>query len=1237
MKKIPEQKLQAFSAGSMGARNLSKKELEELRKKEEEEAAAHVFKEFVETFQEAPSTTSKVWVKAGTYDAGARKEDTSERGKLYKPTSRFEDKRPSAEDVVRSLAQRSTEQTRLRAKQSKDKKKSNLELFKEELRMIQEERSERHKYKNVLRERGAPVGAEPASLELLPDVGSYDTGDPNTTNLYLGNLNPKITEQQLMEIFGRYGPLASIKIMWPRSDEEKARGRNCGFVAFMSRRDGERALRCINGKEIMSYEMKLGWGKAVVIPPVPIYIPPSLQTPCQPPPPSGLPFNAQPPKHRANKIPRVRPGEYYPSDPEDRQAYEEILSQSIVKVVIPTERNILMLIHRMVEFVIREGPMFEAIIMNKEMNNPFFRFLFENQSPAHVYYRWKLFSMLQGDSPKQWANNDFRMFKGGSVWRPPVMNLYTAGMPDELVDEDESKENIRGTLSNNQRDRLEELIRGLTPNRTAIGEAMAWCLEHAEAAGEVTQCLAESLAGETTAPHKRVARLYLLSDILHNAQAKLTNASAFRSAIQSRLLDIMRDCHVAWLRMSSRLQQEGFRARVTRILQAWADWAVYPADLLLAASDAFRGRTDTDKVRHTLPRGVAAHELAAAAGRAWADWAVYPADLLLAASDAFRGRTDTDKQEGFRARVTRILQAWADWAVYPADLLLAASDAFRGRTDTDKQEGFRARVTRILQAWADWAVYPADLLLAASDAFRGRTDTDKQEGFRARVTRILQAWADWAVYPADLLLAASDAFRGRTDTDKQEGFRARVTRILQAWADWAVYPADLLLAASDAFRGRTDTDKQEGFRARVTRILQAWADWAVYPADLLLAASDAFRGRTDTDKGSEHASLAYCRPGPTGPCTPPTCCWRPATPSADGPTRTRYVTHCHVAWLRMSSRLQQDGFRARVTRILQAWADWAVYPADLLLAASDAFRGRTDTDKAELENIDGVSDPGSGGSSPASGGSWAGGGAGPLDGAALRRLAAGRQPPVNDIDGVPVEEEEDIDGIPLEVEKSRPVGGFIPSKWESVEPTDSWPEPAQPPPPPSITPTPQLDTYVVKDFLYKLPTTTSTTANTSMSEELSLKRSVLRDIEVKVLKYADELEAGHRARRPGLTPQQQLQHYRRKLIKKASREAKEAVEESLELPSPRRRLSPEDDTYSTSSKKSKKSRDASLSPPVKRSRHSERKSRSRSRDRERSGERREREREREHRRRRSPATPPAHHHRKHAKHSKYKY
>jgi len=76
-----------------------------------------------------------------------------------------------------------------------------------------------------------------------------------------------------------------------------------------------------------------------------------------------------------------------------------------------------------------------------------FRFLFENQSPAHIYYRWKLFSILQGDSTQRWRTEDFRMFKGGPIWRPPTLNPFTQGMPDELVPEEE-REIRKGSLSN---------------------------------------------------------------------------------------------------------------------------------------------------------------------------------------------------------------------------------------------------------------------------------------------------------------------------------------------------------------------------------------------------------------------------------------------------------------------------------------------------------------------------------------------------------------------------------------------------------------------------------------------------------------------------------------------------------------------------------------------------------------------------------------------------------------------
>ena len=59
----------------------------------------------------------------------------------------------------------------------------------------------------------------------------------------------------------------------------------------------------------MSYEMKLGWGKGVPIPPHPIYIPPEMQESNKPPPPSGLPFNAQSDKKNETTQAGAAPGQ----------------------------------------------------------------------------------------------------------------------------------------------------------------------------------------------------------------------------------------------------------------------------------------------------------------------------------------------------------------------------------------------------------------------------------------------------------------------------------------------------------------------------------------------------------------------------------------------------------------------------------------------------------------------------------------------------------------------------------------------------------------------------------------------------------------------------------------------------------------------------------------------------------------------------------------------------------------
>ena len=308
----------------------------------------------------------------------------------------------------------------------------------------------------------------------------------------------------------------------------------------------------------MGYEMKLGWGKAVPIPPHPIYIPTKLRELTMPPPPSGLPFNAQPdPKDMENPLPTGTP--YSMMSPQDKENFNRIVNNATVKVVMPTDRTLLCLIHRMVEFVVKEGPMFEAMIMNREINNPIFRFLFDNQSPAHIYYRWRLFSVLQGEHPSKWRTQKFRLFEGGSLWKPPPLNPWLQGMPEHLIEtspepedkiegpkktskskskekdqysrgfkESKEKDLKKEILSDAQREKLEDILRNLTPDRSKICDAMIYCIDHAEAAEEIVDCITESLSILETPLHKKIARLYLISDILHNCSVKVSNASYYR-------------------------------------------------------------------------------------------------------------------------------------------------------------------------------------------------------------------------------------------------------------------------------------------------------------------------------------------------------------------------------------------------------------------------------------------------------------------------------------------------------------------------------------------------------------------------------------------------------------------------------------------------------------------------------------------------------------------------------------
>ncbi|KAJ0965763.1 hypothetical protein J5N97_026901 [Dioscorea zingiberensis] len=259
----------------------------------------------------------------------------------------------------------------------------------------------------------------PSRFDELPDdfdpsgklPGSFDDGDPQTTNLYVG-------EPLTKQIWTYY---ASVKIMWPRTEEERRRQRNCGFVAFMNRADGQAAKDEMQGVVVYEYELKIGWGKSVSLPA------------------QALP--APPPGHMA--IRNKEGGTVILSGP-DGPPVTSVTSQNSELVLTPNVPDIM------------------------------------------------------GDTLQRWRTEPFIMITGSGRWIPP--SLPTARSPDV---EKES------------------------------------ATTYAAGRSRVVDVLTESLTLKETPIPTKVARLMLVSDILHNSSAPVKNASAYRTKFEATIPDIM--------------------------------------------------------------------------------------------------------------------------------------------------------------------------------------------------------------------------------------------------------------------------------------------------------------------------------------------------------------------------------------------------------------------------------------------------------------------------------------------------------------------------------------------------------------------------------------------------------------------------------------------------------------------------------------------------------------------------
>jgi len=79
-----------------------------------------------------------------------------------------------------------------------------------------------------------------------------------TVQIYVGNLNYRMTEDSLRELFAKYGEVESVKIV---QDQYSGRSKGFGFVEMSDKDEGEKAIQGLNDSEVEGRNIRVNFAR----------------------------------------------------------------------------------------------------------------------------------------------------------------------------------------------------------------------------------------------------------------------------------------------------------------------------------------------------------------------------------------------------------------------------------------------------------------------------------------------------------------------------------------------------------------------------------------------------------------------------------------------------------------------------------------------------------------------------------------------------------------------------------------------------------------------------------------------------------------------------------------------------------------------------------------------------------------------------------------------------------------
>jgi len=332
-----------------------------------------------------------------------------------------------------------------------------------------------------------------------------------------------------------------------------------------------------------------------------------------------------------------------------------------IHVIAPSDLRREKFISTVASFVAKDGTIFEQKLIETQSFNPDFRFLTVRDDDAttsnidydderfeeHVFYRWRVYSFAQGDGFNSWRTDPFVMIEPhGRFWIPPRLNTLAAQEEEEAemrrdqkrqAAQEERRKIVGKTtdciatgaqlrrktsekgggvkLNEWERKVFHELLREkLCASQESICNAMAFAFDKSGAAKEISELLHAALleSGNGISVDTRIARLFLLSDILFNSQQPgVRNAFQYRGEhrclqfMHNKLQKLSQECVSGTDAIEAmapdvfeslgqhgggRMTKNKLRKAVSSVLGAWTNWSVYNTTFIDDLENKFEGR-----------------------------------------------------------------------------------------------------------------------------------------------------------------------------------------------------------------------------------------------------------------------------------------------------------------------------------------------------------------------------------------------------------------------------------------------------------------------------------------------------------------------------------------------------------------------------------------------------------------------------------------------------------------------